>query len=100
MTPSICKYIVKHHNIFLPLLGAKRAPSMRERPTPGGSTPPMASANPQAAGAASFNPQQAHQLQQYRQRLQQMHQQLTAGQQQLKELQKAPDQNQQKVTHS
>ena len=41
---------------------------------------------------------QAHsQEMQDRQRLQQMHQQLTAGQQQLKELQKAPEQNQQKV---
>ena len=77
------------------LTGTKRTPSMRDRPTPGGggATPPTTA----AATQQSFNPQQAVQLQQYRQRLQQMHQQLTVGQQQLKELQKSPEQNQQKV---
>ena len=73
---------------------------MRDRPLP--STPPTQPANQattptsQTPGAA-INPAQALQLQQYRQRLQQMHQKLSAGQNQLKELQKNPQENQQKV---
>lgn len=82
------------------LLGRSRA-SMRDRPLP--NTPPTQAANPTnnpaAAGGQSPNlsAQQAAQLQQYRQRLQQMHQQLSAGQNQLKEMQKNPQENAQKV---
>ena len=70
---------------------------MRDRPLP--ATPPTQPAN-QSSGTAqspSVNPAHAMQLQQYRQRLQQMHQQLSVGQNQLKELQKNPQENQQKV---
>ena len=68
---------------------------MRDRPLP--STPPTQAASAGSSSGPQINQQQALQLQQYRQQLQQMHQQLSAGQQRLKELQKNPVENADKV---
>lgn len=67
---------------------------MRDRPLP--ATPPTQH-NPGTGGGPQINQAQALQLQQYRQQLQQMHQQLSGGQQKLKELQKNPIENADKV---